>query len=161
MFGAAMSLFRVFVTVCIVAGLSTIIIADDSRHVQLNGQSNFRDVGGYRTSGGKTVKRGLVYRSGELSRLIGLVPPDHPASVLSVGSIGPGRTNLSHSAHCAARTIPAVEASTSPAQRGSQIVTVVPMSSSLSIVTVPACCWTMSRTNARPWPVPRPVVFVV
>ena len=35
----------------------------------LDGQPNFRDVGGYKTEDGKTVKRGLVYRSGELPRL--------------------------------------------------------------------------------------------
>jgi protein-tyrosine phosphatase len=43
--------------------------ADDQRHVRLSGQSNFRDVGGYETNDGKTVKRGLVFRSGELPRL--------------------------------------------------------------------------------------------
>jgi protein-tyrosine phosphatase len=40
-----------------------------NRHVALEGQPNFRDVGGYKTKNGKTVKRGLVYRSGELPRL--------------------------------------------------------------------------------------------
>jgi protein-tyrosine phosphatase len=40
-----------------------------NRHVTLEGQSNFRDIGGYRTKNGKTVKPGLVYRSGELPRL--------------------------------------------------------------------------------------------
>jgi protein-tyrosine phosphatase len=35
------------------------------RLVALEGQSNFRDIGGYRTSDGKTVKWGQVYRSGE------------------------------------------------------------------------------------------------
>ncbi len=35
----------------------------------LKGQPNFRDLGGYRTSDGRTVKRGLVFRSGELPRL--------------------------------------------------------------------------------------------
>lgn len=40
-----------------------------SRHVALEGQPNFRDIGGYRTSDGKTVKWGQVYRSGELPRL--------------------------------------------------------------------------------------------
>lgn len=42
---------------------------DDPRHVRLLGQPNFRDVGGYKTNDGKTVKRGLVFRSGELPRL--------------------------------------------------------------------------------------------
>ncbi len=46
-----------------------VCFADDSRHVPLDGQSNFRDVGGYRTEDGKTVKRGVIFRSGELPRL--------------------------------------------------------------------------------------------
>jgi len=37
--------------------------------VRLEGQPNFRDIGGYQTSDGRTVKKGLVYRSGELPRL--------------------------------------------------------------------------------------------
>ena len=39
------------------------------RHVALDGQPNFRDVGGYQTGDGRTVKWGEVYRSGELPRL--------------------------------------------------------------------------------------------
>ena len=39
------------------------------RHVSLDGQPNFRDLGGYRTADGRTVRWGQVYRSGELSRL--------------------------------------------------------------------------------------------
>lgn len=39
------------------------------RHVALDGQPNFRDVGGYETSDGRTVKWGEIYRSGELPRL--------------------------------------------------------------------------------------------
>ena len=39
------------------------------RHVVLDGQPNFRDVGGYETTDGRTVKWGEVYRSGELPRL--------------------------------------------------------------------------------------------
>ena len=35
----------------------------------LEGQPNFRDLGGYQTSDGRTIKKGLVYRSGELPRL--------------------------------------------------------------------------------------------
>lgn len=40
-----------------------------NRHVPLSGQPNFRDLGGYAASDGRTVKWGLVYRSGELSQL--------------------------------------------------------------------------------------------
>ena len=39
------------------------------RHVALDGQANFRDLGGYQTIDGRTVKWGEVYRSGELPRL--------------------------------------------------------------------------------------------
>jgi len=39
------------------------------RHVDLEGQSNFRDLGGYQTTDGRTVKWGQAYRSGELPRL--------------------------------------------------------------------------------------------
>ena len=39
------------------------------RHVALDGQPNFRDLGGYETTDGRMVKWGEVYRSGELPRL--------------------------------------------------------------------------------------------
>jgi protein-tyrosine phosphatase len=39
------------------------------RSVELEGQSNFRDVGGYKTSDGRVVKTGILYRSGELHAL--------------------------------------------------------------------------------------------
>ncbi|NWK56485.1 tyrosine-protein phosphatase [Verrucomicrobiaceae bacterium N1E253] len=39
------------------------------RHIPLDGQSNFRDIGGYQTSDGQVVKSGLIYRSGELPKL--------------------------------------------------------------------------------------------
>ena len=42
---------------------------EDDRHVALDGQPNFRDVGGYETTDGRTVKWGKIYRSGELPRL--------------------------------------------------------------------------------------------
>ena len=41
----------------------------DRRHVELQGQSNFRDVGGYKTKDGRTVKWAQVFRSGELPKL--------------------------------------------------------------------------------------------
>lgn len=41
----------------------------DAEVIRLAGQSNFRDIGGYKTSDGRVVKRGLIYRSGELPRL--------------------------------------------------------------------------------------------
>ena len=39
------------------------------RSISLGGQSNFRDIGGYETVDGRTVKTGIVYRSGELHAL--------------------------------------------------------------------------------------------
>ena len=42
---------------------------EHNRQVELDGQPNFRDIGGYKTVDGKTVKWGQVYRSGELPRL--------------------------------------------------------------------------------------------
>ena len=39
------------------------------RHIQLAGQSNFRDLGGYKSGDGRSLKWGQVYRSGELGVL--------------------------------------------------------------------------------------------
>ena len=41
----------------------------ERRHIRLDGQTNFRDMGGFKTAGGKTVKWNQLYRSGELPRL--------------------------------------------------------------------------------------------
>jgi len=40
-----------------------------SQRIFLDGQVNFRDLGGFRTTDGRTLKSGIVYRSGELSFL--------------------------------------------------------------------------------------------
>ena len=42
---------------------------DPKRHIELEGQPNFRDLGGYQTTDGRTVKWGQIYRSGELPNL--------------------------------------------------------------------------------------------
>jgi len=45
-------------------------ISDSStRMVKLEGAINFRDIGGYKTSSGKIVKSGILYRSADLSKL--------------------------------------------------------------------------------------------
>ena len=40
-----------------------------ARHVELDGQSNFRDLGGYETIDGRRVRSGQLYRSGRLTTL--------------------------------------------------------------------------------------------
>lgn len=45
------------------------IQGSQTRHIPLDGQPNFRDLGGYETADGRTVKFGQVFRSGELPRL--------------------------------------------------------------------------------------------
>lgn len=44
-------------------------VAASERHVDLDGQPNFRDIGGYSTTDGRKVKWGELYRSGELHKL--------------------------------------------------------------------------------------------
>ena len=52
-----------------VAEAPTLPPAAPVRHIDLEGQPNFRDLGGYETTDGRTVKWGQVYRSGELPHL--------------------------------------------------------------------------------------------
>ncbi len=52
--------------------LSVFTLADSQntqRVIKLDGQANFRDIGGYKTKDGHTLKMGKVYRSGELQKL--------------------------------------------------------------------------------------------
>jgi protein-tyrosine phosphatase len=44
-------------------------IKQQERQVKLEGQANFRDLGGYRTTDGRRVKWGLIYRAGQLNKL--------------------------------------------------------------------------------------------
>lgn len=44
-------------------------IDERERQVKLEGQGNFRDLGGYRTTDGRRVKWGVIYRSGQLNKL--------------------------------------------------------------------------------------------
>lgn len=64
--------FLLVLTVDAAAGLtatSAEVKIQDRRHVDLHGQSNFRDIGGYATADGRRVKWTRIYRSGELPRL--------------------------------------------------------------------------------------------
>lgn len=47
----------------------TAVLDSYERLLPLEGGSNFRDLGGYTTSDGKTVRRGLLYRSGTMAAL--------------------------------------------------------------------------------------------
>jgi len=64
---------KIFLVLALLAGFaanSTAQIADSAkRMVVLHGAANFRDLGGYKTTSGKTVKWGKVYRSADISRL--------------------------------------------------------------------------------------------
>lgn len=42
---------------------------DELRVIKLDGQANLRDIGGYKTKDGTTLKMGKIYRSGELQKL--------------------------------------------------------------------------------------------
>jgi protein-tyrosine phosphatase len=53
----------------LLASATLVKAGDGQRHVPLDGQSNFRDLGGYQTTDGREVKWGEVFRSGELPRL--------------------------------------------------------------------------------------------
>ena len=44
-------------------------IKEHERQVKLDGQANFRDLGGYSTTDGRSVKWGLIYRAGQLNEL--------------------------------------------------------------------------------------------
>ncbi|MBF6329763.1 tyrosine-protein phosphatase [Nocardia transvalensis] len=50
------------------AATSSVIAGLDDRSLPLQGVLNARDLGGYRTTDGRVVRSGLVFRSGELSK---------------------------------------------------------------------------------------------
>jgi len=64
-----MDALRVLLVLCVSSGFLPSVQATDRPKVRLTGQPNFRDLGGYKTSDGRTVKSGLIFRSGELPRL--------------------------------------------------------------------------------------------
>ena len=60
-----------YMLLCIAGALFTGCTPNDKfeRTIPLEGQSNFRDIGGYKTEDGHRVKTGILYRSGELHAL--------------------------------------------------------------------------------------------
>lgn len=50
------------------AATSSVLVNTDNRALGLTGVLNARDAGGYRTADGHTVRTGLVFRTGELSK---------------------------------------------------------------------------------------------
>jgi protein-tyrosine phosphatase len=65
----AMQFYRALLVSWLIAGFSSSVLAEDPQGLRLDGQPNFRDLGGYRTIDGRKIKSGLVFRSGTLSRL--------------------------------------------------------------------------------------------
>jgi protein-tyrosine phosphatase len=61
-------LATLLVSIALIFGVGLSTQAADAKSV-LEGAPNFRDVGGYKTKDGRTVKSGIVYRSGEFPRL--------------------------------------------------------------------------------------------
>lgn len=60
---------RISIFLLLHLAVSLSVIAGPERQIRLDGQSNFRDIGGYQTTDGHRVKWGEVYRSGELHEL--------------------------------------------------------------------------------------------
>ena len=80
----------VIVALCVM-GSPALIFAEVSapylRHIDLDGQSNFRDIGGYKTVDSHSIKWSIVYR--EPAQLPGscLVSATHCANMLTIISI--------------------------------------------------------------------------
>ncbi|APA99866.1 tyrosine-protein phosphatase [Nocardia seriolae] len=53
------------------AATGSVLVNTDSRVLGLTGVLNARDAGGYRTADGRTVRTGLVFRTGDLSKATG------------------------------------------------------------------------------------------
>lgn len=64
-----MQFYRALLIGWLIAGFSSSVLAGDQQGLRLDGQPNFRDLGGYKTTDGRKVISGLVFRSGTLSRL--------------------------------------------------------------------------------------------
>ncbi|MBG7609417.1 MAG: tyrosine-protein phosphatase [Anaerolineae bacterium] len=64
-----MKLLNLTFIALILSVFTTAIAQNEARVVNLEGQANFRDIGGYKTKDGRVLKMGKVYRSGELPKL--------------------------------------------------------------------------------------------
>ncbi|NOR55272.1 MAG: hypothetical protein GQ531_03615 [Sulfurovum sp.] len=64
-----MQIDKILVLLLTLATLSFANPQEKLRVISLDGQANFRDIGGYTTEDGHTIKMGKVYRSGELPKL--------------------------------------------------------------------------------------------
>lgn len=62
-------LFFLIITPFLINGCGTEDNFSPTRHIELEGQNNFRDLGGYTTSYGKTIRWRILFRSGDLSGL--------------------------------------------------------------------------------------------
>ncbi|MFK5108492.1 tyrosine-protein phosphatase, partial [Klebsiella pneumoniae] len=68
----SMQIFKTCLVIgAIVIKTATYAQVDDStlRKVDLQGAVNFRDIGGYKTNDGKTIKWGKIYRAAEINKL--------------------------------------------------------------------------------------------
>ena len=52
------------------------------RHIPFEGVHNFRDLGGYQTSDGRTIRRRTLFRSGEMQNM---TEPDLPKARSELG----------------------------------------------------------------------------
>jgi protein-tyrosine phosphatase len=64
-----MFFIKLFLSIIILNGMTAVYAQNDTRFIKLEGQANFRDIGGYKTKDGHFLKIGKVYRSGELQKL--------------------------------------------------------------------------------------------
>lgn len=65
-------IFRLCLAIMAMIFISPFSLADSGdelRVIKLDGQANFRDIGGYKTKDGSSLRMGKVYRSGELQKL--------------------------------------------------------------------------------------------
>ena len=65
-----MKLLNLTFIALILSVFTTAIAQNEARVVNLEGQANFRDIGGYKTKDGRVLKMGKIYRSGCIAMFI-------------------------------------------------------------------------------------------